>query len=283
MPVLQKISSYYPSFNEAERKVADTILRDPESSRALTITRLGELSGVSQTTVNRFCRVLGFEGYSRFKLALVEDLVPQLQRVQAPRAGTAASQTNKDVVQNVMSIGVEAIVDTMENLDMAAFDAAVSKIARARTVATFGVGSSLPVAMDLHYRLLNAGAQARFSEDSHIQAISASLLTSSDVAIAISYSGETRDTLDVVDLANEAGAATVCLTHFPKSTLAQASSICITTSGKKSFWLNEAIPVRLAQLAICDALCIAIGIKLKRTVSKSTALIARAVELKRRS
>ena len=74
----------------------------------------------------------------------------------------------------------------------------------------------------------------------------------------ISYSGETRDTVDAAEIAKEAGATTICITNFPRSSLARLCDVSLVTSSTKMRWLEEAVTVRIAQLALLDALCAAI-------------------------
>ena len=282
MSILLKISSLYPTFNDAERKVADTILRNPEAVRALSITRLGEHANVSQTTVNRFCRSLGCEGYTDFKLALVEEMVMQRQDHPEGHGDVTDEDSLGVVVQKVLSLDLEVIRDTLENLDLAAFEKAVDALAKARVIGTFGVGSSHPVAMDLYYRFLRMGFQSVFSSDGHMQAINAALLGPGDVAVVISHSGETQDTLDAAELAREAGATTICLTNFPQSSLAGRGDVCLLTSSKRLSWPNEALLTRLSQLALLDALCVAVHRRKKHDAAPALKHIERAVARKRR-
>ena len=282
MTILLRISSLYPTFNDAERKVADTILHEPEAVRALSITRLGEHAHVSQTTVNRFCRSLGCEGYTDFKLALVEEMVTQRRDHPEGHGDVTDEDSLSTVVQKVLSLDLEIIRDTLENVDMTAFAKAVDALAEAGVIGTFGVGSSHPVAMDLYYRFLRMGFQSVFSSDSHMQAINAALLGPGDVAVAISHSGETQDMLDAVALAREAGATTICLTNFPQSSLAGSGDICLLTSSKKTTWPNEAILTRLPQLALLDALCVAVNRRKKHDAAPALEHIERAVARKRR-
>jgi RpiR family carbohydrate utilization transcriptional regulator len=276
-----RISSLYPSFSRAERLVADAILKDPKTTRALSITQLGQMCRVSQATVNRFCRTLGCDGYKEFKLALVEELVPQRNRTADVHSDVDENDTLPILVQKVLALDIEAIRDTLEYLNLDIFQKAVDALVNSRVVCTYGVGSSLPVAMDLYYRFVRAGLQCRFTLDSHMQAISAGLLGPGDVAVAISYSGETQDTLDCVELAAEAGATTVCITNFPQSSLAQRCQVSLITSAKKTYWMNEAVTTRLAQLALSDALCVAVSRHKNQDIDMVINRIERSVARKR--
>jgi DNA-binding MurR/RpiR family transcriptional regulator len=281
MSILMRISSLYPSFSRAERLVADAILKDPKTTRALSITQLGQMCRVSQATVNRFCRTLGCDGYKEFKLALVEELVPQRHRPVDVHSDVDEADSLPILVQKVLALDIEAIRDTLEYLNLDVFQKAVEALVSARLVCTYGVGSSLPVAMDLYYRFVRSGLQCRFTPDSHMQAISAGLLGPGDVAVAVSYSGETQDTLDCVELAAESGAATICITNFPQSSLAQRCQISLITSAKKTYWMNEAVTTRLAQLALSDALCVAVSRHKDQNLDTVIDRIERSVARKR--
>ena len=282
MSILLQTSSMYPSLKKAERRVADVLLKTPEAVRAVSITQYSEMSGVSLATVNRFCRTLGFNGYTDFMHTLIADLAS----VSPPPSGAHLDITDNDsddvLLMKVMTMDIQAIQDTMDYIDVVAFRKAVEALANAKMIGIFGVGSSQPVAMDMYYRLLQNGLHCTFSTDSHMQAINAALLVPGDVALAISHSGETHDILDCIELAKNENVTTICITSFAQSRLAKLSGIYLTTTAKKSFWLNEAIPSRLAQLALCDALCVGVAMQNRSSTRPVAARIAAAVTRKRR-
>ncbi len=280
--VLEKISALYSTLNEAERRVADFVLIHPDEARGCSVIHLSDRSGVSETTVVRFCRSIGFKGYADFKLALVAELAPQRESPREVHGDVSAEDDLSQLVQKVLHMDVQAVASTMELLDMAQFERAVEALANARRVAIFGVGSSLPVCMDLQYRLQRCGVNTLFSVDDHMQAINAALLQPGDVGLAVSYSGESRETIDSVELAKEAGAQTICVTSFRRSTLARLCDICLVTSAGRTKWLDENITVRLVQLALFDALCVALARVKRAEAMPLLDRIARAVERKRR-
>lgn len=279
--VLERVSALYSSLNEAERKVADFVLNNPEAARGCSVIHLSDLSGVSETTVVRFCRSIGFKGYADFKLALVADLAPHREAAPDVHGDVSPEDDLPTLVQKVLNMDVQAVASTMDLLDMTQFERAVDVIASARRVAIFGVGSSLPVCMDLQYRLQRCGINTLFSVDDHIQAINAALLEPGDVGLAVSYSGESRETIESVELAKEAGAQTVCVTSFRRSPLAKLCDICLVTSAGRTQWLDETITARLVQLALFDALCVALARQKRHEAVPILQKIARAVERKR--
>lgn len=276
------ISAFYPSLNEAERKVGDFILSNAEAARGCSITRLSELVGVSQTTVLRFCRNIGFDGYADFKLALVAELVPRHSALPSVHGDVLPDDPMDVLLRKVFQMDMQALGNTLEALDIQAFTRAVEVLGNAKMTAIVGVGSSLPVAMDLHYRFRRSGIPNLFAVDNHMQAMNAAMLTPSDAAVAISYSGTTRETLDSVDLACQAGATTICVTSFPRSPLARICDIPLITSTKRTRWLDETVTVRLVQLALFDALCIAVARQKEGEILPVLERIERAVERMRR-
>lgn len=262
--VLEKVSALYTSLNEAERKVADFVLKNPEAARGCSVIHLSDLSGVSETTVVRFCRSIGFKGYTDFKLALVADLAPHRESTQDLHGDVSPEDDLPTLVQKVLSMDAQAVASTRDLLDMTQFERAVEAIANAPRVAIFGVGSSLPMCMDLQYRLQRCGVKTLFSIGHHIQSMNASQLEPGDVGLAVSYSGESRETIESVELAKEAGACTICVTSFRRSPLAKLCDICLITSAG----LGETITARLVQMALFDALCVALA-RLKHPESVS--------------
>lgn len=166
----------------------------------------------------------------------------------------------------------------MDLVDMAQFERAVDAIASAWRVAIFGVGGSLPVCMDLQYRRQRYGVNTLFSVDDRLQAISAALLEAGDVGIAVSYSGESRETIESVELAKESGARTICVTCFRRSSLAKLCDICLITSVGRTQWLDETITARSVQIALFDTLCVALACQKHHEAVPVLQKIARAME-----
>lgn len=248
-----------------ERKVANIIIERPNEIRQLSILDLAERSGVSEATVMRLCHALGCRGYSDFKVRMIEDLA--VAHAAGTRvAGESYAEVLKGdtiavVVRKVLRMDIQALLDTMAVIDTAQIDAAVTLLLNARRVECYGIGGSGPVVQDAAYRLLRVGVTASACIDSHLQVVHAALLGPQDVALCISHSGVTRDTVDALLTAREAGARTIALTSFPDSPLAREADIKLLTAAVGSRWRTDAIPARIVQLSLIDALCVAIQLQ----------------------
>ena len=136
----------------------------------------------------------------------------------------------------------------------------------------YGVGASGIVALDLQQKLHRIGRVAFAWPDPHMALTSAALLTQGDVAVAISHSGATQDTVDALALADRNGATTVAVTNFPRSPLAELGDHVLTTAARETTFRSGATASRLAQLTVVD--CVFVGVA-QRTYETSQ----RALEL----
>lgn len=283
--LLARLRAALPALRASERKVAQFIIDEPTEAQHLTVIELGRRSGASEATVTRLCHALGCEGYTDFKRRLIADLAAARARGTAVAGETYADVQEGDtlpaVVQKVLRMDVQALLDTAAVLDTAQLATAIELLLGARRIECYGVGGSGPVVQDAAYRLLRVGLEASCYTDPHIQIAHAALLDADDVALCISHSGETRDTLDALLVAREAGARTIVITSFPQSPLARAADVKLLTAAVGNRWRGDEIPARIVQLSLVDALCVAVQLRRGATASAAAAKIARGLERKR--
>ena len=246
-----RIRGLYPSLRPAERRVADYVLANAAAVVRLSSTELGERSGTSDATVVKFSQRLGFRGYQDFKIALAGEItgVPTGVFGEVERGDNPAGIRDK-----VFAANIEALNDTRKVLDSGELARAVEAILAAPQVCFYGVGASGLVALDAQQKFMRIGIICHAYADSHLQATQAALLRRGDVAVGISHSGQTMDTLEVIRLARANGAVTVALTNFPRSALASSAEIKLLTSVRETIFRSGALASRLAQLSVIDAL-----------------------------
>lgn len=255
---LPRIRAIYPDLRPAEQKVADIILSQPAEVSTISSVELARRAGVSDATVVKCSQNLGFDGFTQLKLALVRELAT------APE-GAFGEITPDDTVAEVRDktfhSNVQALTDTIKVLDVGELQRAVEAIQGARHVDFFGVGASGVVAMDAQLKFMRIGIDCGFYADAHVQATRAALLKPEDLAIVITHSGQTRDAVEVLRLANEAGAGTVCVTNYPRSPAARLAQIVLLTSSHETDLRSGALGSRLAQLTVIDCLFMAVAIR----------------------
>jgi RpiR family transcriptional regulator, carbohydrate utilization regulator len=250
-PVLARLRAALPGMTKREAVVAGMILESPGAYAGSPLTQVAAHAGVSTATVVRTCRAAGFGGYRDFQLALVGDV----GRGPALVAGDIADDdTPMDMVRKVFAADLGAITATLALLEEATVLRAVQLLVGAERIEVYGIGSSAPVAVDAYYRFLRIGVRVGVVTDAHMQGVSASCLTPRDVAVVISHTGRTRETVETARLAVAAGARLIVVTSFLDTPVAEFADVVLVAAAAETEYRVEAMASRIAHLSLIDAL-----------------------------
>lgn len=251
--VFTRINREYYQLTGAEKKIADYILLQRQDCQFMSISEMAEVAEVAEATVSRFCRRLGYKGYSAFKLAVAGAGVGQ--RLTNPLYGEIdAEDTVGEMCRKLCAADVDAITQTLAMIDLAAVTAAADMLLAADRVLCMGLGGSAILAREAAHLFSTAMPNFYSVDDSHIQAIRAALLTQREAILYFSYSGSTRDMVDLLKMARERGAGTILITRFPKSPGAALADIVLECGAKEGPLQMGSIPARMAQLYLTDVL-----------------------------
>lgn len=266
--------STYPSLSPAEQRVADYVLEHPEEVIYFSVTELAEASGVGESTVIRFCQSVGFRGYQEFKLSLAREQVSDRENVTGHVDPLDDLPT---LVQKLTFANARAVEETANLLAGPALERAVEALLRARKIDFYGVGASGATALDAKYKFLRIGKVCDALTDGHLQAMSAALLGPEDVAVGFSHSGSTKDVVESMRLASQAGATTIGITSYARSPLAEVVHICLLTATRETPLGSGALRSKIAQLHVLDVLFTAVTLRLGDTALANTKITAEAV------
>ena len=256
------------------RRVAELVLADPQRAADLTITELADASGTSQSTIVRLCREVGLAGYRQFRLALVADLGRRAGESRpAELPGDIAERDDlATVVAKIAFADARAVEDTGRALSVPALEAVVDAVVAAGRTDVYGVGASGIVAADLQQKLHRIGRVAFSYPDAHLALTSAALLRPGDVAIGISHTGTTIDTVDALAIARRSGATTVAITNAPRSPISRQADHVLLTAARETTFRSGATASRLAQLTVVD--CVFVGVAQRTFTASQRALEA---------
>ncbi len=253
--ITKQIEAGYGDLRRSEKQAADYILSHMEEAADLPLDRLAYSAKVSQPTVLRMLKALGFNGYKDFRYQLVAELARETDREKPDQIMYGYTLSRQDTLEEIpikMAATTQRMMEeTLKNFSGKSYQKAVQKLKKARLIDIYSVENSEVTAMDLLTKLLYLGLPCRHFSDYYFQRISAGSLTSEDVAVGISYSGESKDTVDVMRTARKAGACTIVITNFRDSTIAKYADILICTS-QEQFFYGDAIFSRTTQLLIVD-------------------------------
>jgi RpiR family carbohydrate utilization transcriptional regulator len=260
--MLDRIKAALPSLAPAEQRVGKLVLADPRAFANLPVTELADRAHVSKPTVVRFCRSVGYDGLSDFKLKLagsVSEGVPFIHR------SVDVDDKTSDVAVKVIDNTVAAFLKYRNDASFFALEHAAQALAATlqtnRRIEFYGVGNSGIVAQDAQHKFFRLGVNAIAYSDGHMQVMSASMLKPGDCAVIISNSGRTRDLMDACDIAKKQGATTIVITASG-SPLASAGQIHLTADHPEGYDKYSPMVSRLLHLLIIDILATTVALRI---------------------
>jgi DNA-binding MurR/RpiR family transcriptional regulator len=260
--VLELIQTQLETFHASEIAIANSILKDPQRISSMSITQLAAHSKTSISSVVRFSKTLGFPGFPQFKLALVSDLTwksaKQLDS-ELLDGGITPTDSLSEIVKKITYSDARAIESTAENLDIDTFEKVIKLFEKSKTIGLFGLVSSGFVAMDFQSKLNRLSKRAIAWTDFHTAMTSIAVLEKGDVLVAITHSGTTIDTIDVMREFKSRGVVIVLITNALRSPAVLLADYVIRTAARETTFRSGATASRIAQLTVVDCLCVAMA------------------------
>ncbi len=260
--MLDRIRASLPSLAPAEQRVGKLVLSDPRLFANLPVSELADRAHVSKPTVVRFCRSVGYDGLTDFKLKLagsVSEGVPFIHR------SVDTDDKTNDIMVKVIDNTVAAFLKYRNDASTVAIDKAVVALVQAyhdgRRIEFFGVGNSGFVAQDAQHKFFRMGIHTIAYSDGHMQVMSASILKPGDCVVVVSNSGRTRDLMDAVDIARKNGATTIVITASG-SPLAAAGHIHLAADHPEGYDRYSPMVSRLLHLMIVDVLATCVALRI---------------------
>ncbi|GAB7127617.1 transcriptional regulator HexR [Amantichitinum ursilacus] len=256
--MLERIKTMIDSLSRSERKVAELVLAQPNLVANAPIAQIADLADVSQPTVIRFCRSLNCSGLQDFKLRLTRSLVSGVPYVHSM---VSADDSAHDLAKKLFDNNISHLLRCRNELDTDALEKSIKILANTHKIEVWGQGQSGAVAIDAQNKFFRLGVPTVAYTDPHMHGMSASMLKPGDAVVAVSNSGRTLDLMRSVEIARDAGADVIGITHS-KSPLAKRCSICLYADTMEDPDLYTPMITRIVHLVIIDVL--AVGVALKR-------------------
>jgi DNA-binding MurR/RpiR family transcriptional regulator len=275
--LLVHLRSVLPGLAGALRQVGNVILEDPAWASRATIVELGERSGTSPATVTRFCRSLGLAGYTELRVGIATDIGRADQAGWEVGIGADVLPTDPidRVLRTLLAVDQQAMHETAAGLDLRAVETVIEALVTARRTDLYGVGGSAAVLEDMQMRMHRIGIASWTWSDVHNGLTSAALLGPDDVAIALSHSGRSTETVEMLAQARASGATTVAITNFSTSPIADVADHLLCTSVRETSYRSGEMSARHSQFLVLDLLYLAVA---QRTHERATQTWVRAAD-----
>ncbi|WP_269747422.1 SIS domain-containing protein [Castellaniella caeni] len=277
-PILPELRNRLPHLSRAATRVARLILARPGDASRMAIGDVAQAAEVSEPTVIRLCRTLGYAGWPDLKVQLAASQlsgVPYVHSTLQPDEGIPA------LAGKVFDNAVSALLRIRDGLDPDQIEAAIDRLTTARRIEFYGIGNSGIVATDAQHKFFRFDLAVVAYADSHTQSMAASLLGPRDALVAISHSGRSRELLDAVALARDNGCPIIAITASG-SPLAALATILLQADTQEDTELYSPMISRLAHLTIIDVLALGVALRRGDQASQVLARTKQSLKNKRR-
>ncbi|MCJ7843103.1 MurR/RpiR family transcriptional regulator [Lederbergia sp. NSJ-179] len=276
---IQQIRGMYKGLRKSEQKVADYLLQNTERVINSSISEIAKESNVSEATVIRFCKAVGFMGFHDLKLALARNMVES----ESPKIFENISKNDAldTAIQKIFANNIFALNETLQSLDLDQLNRVATLLSTARIIYLYGLGTSGIVAEYASYRFTRMGLITKEYVDSHSIAMSTATVKSQDLVLLISQSGSTKEIVEALKEVKQQGAPTIAVTGYPRSPIAIESDIVLQNAIHEAPFESGGMPSLLAQLGVIDAMMVGVALEHFDESIEMIRATAEAVKLKK--
>jgi DNA-binding MurR/RpiR family transcriptional regulator len=257
------IQQKYDDFSKGQKLIANYIVNHYDKAAYVTAAKLGEICGVSESTVVRFAIELGFDGYPKLQKVLQELIKSKLTSVQ--RIEVSSNRINEDnILKSVLQSDMDKIKITLEQIDQTDFNDIVETILKARRIFILGVRSSATLASFLGFYFNLIFDNVRLVHTTSVSEMFEQIIRAQegDVVIGISYPRYSKRTIKAMQFAKKQKAKTIALTDSPESPVAQSADMSLYARSDMASFVDSLV----APLSLINALIVAIGMRRKQEV-----------------
>lgn len=247
--ILEKIARLIPSLPRAERRIAEALAENPEAIERMTLAQISKESGTSEASIVRFCRRLGYDGYTTLKEAFTV-----ANHEEPDTVNTIGVQDNIAAILNKLyKNNLEVLSETLANKENK-YEEALMALLQANSIHFFAVGDAYVAAKLSYIKFKRIGVACSAEEDIMLQMIAASNLTKNDVAVAVSYDGRSRNVVEAMKIAKQRGATTISITRRDNSPLLEYTDIRLLVSANDLTVGRDKVTRRISDQFILEAL-----------------------------
>lgn len=256
MDIVLRIKEEYRKLTKSEKKVADYFIDNYKDAINESTQSIAFATDTSPATVIRFVKTLKFDGLQQLKLAIAADMDSQKPDI------TDEIIHQKDGLSEIVEKNKRNLINSIERLyalmDLELIEKSVDAIDSAKKVYLFGVGASGIVCYDINYKLSRIGKDVVFNNDIHLQLVNLNFITKEDACVCVSYSGNTKETVLVAEIAKKAGAKTVGICCYGRNELSKICDITLRVPHDERELRLGAISSRNTTLTLLDTIYLAI-------------------------
>lgn len=250
MNIIAMAHSLKSNLTKLEKILCEYLLEEPDAVIHYSITELSKVTGVSNSTIVRFSRKFGFEGFQDFKLALAQEIYQSDNNVLAGEI--EKNDSIETIAKKFYSINIEALNQTMSLMDYDEIYKSARMISKAKKVNFIGIGYSGIIASDAKYKFMRIGINCDAYTDSHTMVMMSSIMDKDEIIFAISHSGNTNEIVNSLKIAKGIGVQTICISNSANSKIMDYADSKLTYASTETKFQTGSVSTKIAQIFVID-------------------------------
>jgi Transcriptional regulators len=239
MLIIEKLQKQ-KDFSKSELFIAEFILNQGKEISDYSVRSLAEMVYVAPSTIIRLCKKLGYQGYDDFKAEYIKELDyidTQFGQIDVNFPFSELDSTTR-TANAIGELYKSTINDTLKLFSFDTMDKVVNVLARRDSIHVFSLGTSLDIAYSFKEKMIKIGKNVVITDNLRYQIYDAYSLPENDVAIIISYSGESANILQIAKACVDKHIPIVAITSFGENSLSKLSNYKLYVSTKESMFAN---------------------------------------------
>ena len=270
-----RIRFQLPSLPRAEKVIAEALLENPHAITTMTLAEISRESGCSETSIIRFCKRLGYSGYSDTKNAFIEAVA---QGPEEQAEAIADSDDMSTILKKVFQSNVQTLNDTLVLADDS-YEKALEALVGAKSIHFFGVGDAHAICQLSYMKFSRLGVPGSAPSDVMQQFVTAENLGPGDIALAVSYEGRSRNVVQALKIAKQSGATTICITKMTKSPMLRFSDITLFIAVNDLTVGRDKVTRRISDQFILDVLYLGYVSRMEKDSSRQLKKMQNSIDM----
>ena len=242
-------------FTANEEDIAKYIIKNFRNIRELDTNIIAAKTYTSNASVTRMCKKIGFNGFQDFKMKMIEEVVSlENQEINFENSDIDKKDSTTIIIEKLNTLSISSLQETKLLQEVSMIDSVVDLITEKEVIDFYGIGASHIVCLDAQYKFMRAGKIVNTFEGSdlqHVQAVNSNL---KHLAILISYSGLTKEILDIAEILQEKEIETVSITGYGNNKLVKKCKYNLYVTSREALIRSAAIYSRISMLNLIDVL-----------------------------
>ena len=242
-------------FTANEEDIAKYIIKNFRNIRELDTNIIAAKTYTSNASVTRMCKKIGFNGFQDFKMKMIEEVVSlENQEINFDNSDIDKKDSTAIIIEKLNKLSISSLQETKLLQEVSMIDSVVDLITEKEVIDFYGIGASHIVCLDAQYKFMRAGKIVNTFEGSdlqHVQAVNSNL---KHLAILISYSGLTKEILDIAEILQEKEIETVSITGYGNNKLVKKCKYNLYVTSREALIRSAAIYSRISMLNLIDVL-----------------------------